>query len=64
MLHNMKIIIDESKCTGCGDCIKTCQWGVLAIENGVCRRVREESCRLDRICINVCKQKAPLLVHG
>jgi heterodisulfide reductase subunit A-like polyferredoxin len=64
LMNNMKIIIDEKKCAGCGQCIKVCQWGVLAIENGVCKRVNEEACRMDRICIAVCKNKAPSLVNG
>jgi adenylylsulfate reductase subunit B len=30
----MAILIDESKCTGCGECVESCPEDVLAINRG------------------------------
>ena len=29
-----KIAIDEGKCTGCGNCVETCENGILGLSGG------------------------------
>ncbi len=50
--------IDESKCTGCGSCVKACPFGVLEIINGKAKIVHPERCRGCGLCVQACPNKA------
>jgi NAD-dependent dihydropyrimidine dehydrogenase PreA subunit len=52
------IEIDEEKCTGCGECVSACHEGVIALQNGKARVMREASCDGLGNCIPVCSQGA------
>lgn len=52
-----KIIIDESKCTGCGECVPQCREGAIKIINGKARIVAE-LCDQAGACIGKCPQDA------
>jgi NAD-dependent dihydropyrimidine dehydrogenase PreA subunit len=46
--------IDESRCTGCGACVKGCHGGVLQIIDGKARIVNEDYCDGLGLCIGEC----------
>jgi ferredoxin len=50
--------IDESKCTGCGQCLGPCITGALAIIDGKCRLVDESLCDGFGACISACPNDA------
>jgi ferredoxin len=57
--HATKIIrIDESKCNGCGKCVKACAEGALKIIDGKARVVSETFCDGLGACIGDCPQGA------
>ncbi|HID90467.1 TPA: hypothetical protein EYP44_00720 [Candidatus Bathyarchaeota archaeon] len=53
--------VDESKCTGCGECVKRCYFGAAALHGGK-RRVDAEKCFGCGACAWVCKNNAIALV--
>jgi ferredoxin len=59
MKRTRKIIeIDESKCTGCGQCVTACSEGALAIVAGKARLVGEVLCDGLGACIGECPEGA------
>ena len=52
------IVIDESKCDGCGLCVAACHEGALAIVNGKAKMVREDYCDGLGDCLPACPQGA------
>jgi len=48
------IKIDESRCTGCGACVKGCHGGALQIIDGKARVINEMFCDGLGVCIGVC----------
>ncbi|RMF92485.1 MAG: 4Fe-4S ferredoxin [Candidatus Schekmanbacteria bacterium] len=48
------VIIDEEKCTGCGDCIPKCHEGALQIIDGKARLVAEKYCDGLGDCLGSC----------
>ena len=52
------IEIDEDLCDGCGDCIKGCHEGALAIVNGKAKLVSEELCDGLGACLGECPRGA------
>jgi len=48
------VIIDEDKCTGCGDCIPKCHEGALQIINGKAKLVAEKFCDGIGDCLGTC----------
>ncbi len=50
-----KIIrIDESKCTGCGLCVKACHEGAIGLVNGKATLLREDYCDGLGDCLPAC----------
>jgi len=51
------VAVDEAACAGCGDCLERCQFGALAVPDGVCvvDAVRCVGCGL---CASVCPSQA------
>ncbi|AIZ56716.1 electron transport complex subunit RsxB [Candidatus Methanoplasma termitum] len=52
------IVIDESKCDGCGLCVEACHEGALAIVNGKAKMVREDFCDGLGHCLPACPRGA------
>jgi NAD-dependent dihydropyrimidine dehydrogenase PreA subunit len=55
------IRIDESKCDGCGLCVKACHEGALAIIDGKARLVSETYCDGLGACLGECPQGAIII---
>ncbi len=56
------ILIDESKCDGCGLCIPSCPEGALAIIDGKARLVSETLCDGMGACVGECPQEAMIVI--
>lgn len=48
----MGIIIDADKCTGCGNCVPACPFGVIEMVNDIAQV--NEGCTLCAACLDVC----------
>lgn len=48
-----RIIIDESKCIGCGSCLSACPFGAINMDGG-CAACDETSCVLCQSCLSAC----------
>jgi Pyruvate/2-oxoacid:ferredoxin oxidoreductase delta subunit len=57
------IHIDESKCTGCGQCIVSCAEGALAIVDGKARIIRDSLCDGLGACLGHCPEGALTLIE-
>ncbi len=53
---NTIVIIDETRCTGCGACAKLCPQKILVVDKAarVCRVTDETRCDKRRGCERVC----------
>jgi NAD-dependent dihydropyrimidine dehydrogenase PreA subunit len=54
----VKLIIDEAKCNGCGDCVKVCKSRSLEIRDGVCVATKPDECKLCMLCKVTCPERA------
>jgi Pyruvate/2-oxoacid:ferredoxin oxidoreductase delta subunit len=54
MVKRKIIKIDESKCTGCGDCITACAEGAIELKGGKARVVSDSFCDGLGACLAVC----------
>ena len=52
------IMIDENKCTGCGDCIPGCPEGAIQVVDGKARLISDLFCDGLGACIGTCPQDA------
>jgi len=52
------IVIDEEKCTGCGECIPGCPEGALQVIDGKCRLVSDLLCDGLGACVGHCPEGA------
>jgi NAD-dependent dihydropyrimidine dehydrogenase PreA subunit len=57
------IVIDEAKCTGCGECATGCPEGALRIIDGKARLVGESLCDGLGACIGTCPEGAILITE-
>ena len=53
-----RVVIDESKCNGCGNCVKVCTNSVLQLINGKVHVVNEKRCDNNGYCIQFCQENA------
>lgn len=53
-----RILIDESKCDGCGLCVEACHEGALAIVDGKAKMIREDYCDGMGDCLPACPMGA------
>ena len=55
---NKIVIIDESLCIGCGECIRICPKKILFIDTGKCKVADENKCGKARCCEKICPTRA------
>ncbi|MFW9950419.1 MAG: FAD-binding protein [Candidatus Thorarchaeota archaeon] len=55
----MSIIIDEELCTGCGNCVESCLFGAIELENSIAKVL--PACTLCGACVEICPIKAIIL---
>ena len=55
--------IDSDKCVGCGDCVRSCAYGVLEIMDNIAYPVKLENCKGCKDCSQECKAEAIRVVH-
>ena len=48
------VIVDEDACTGCGQCIEKCPFGVLISHPDTKKAVKCDLCGGDPRCVDVC----------
>ncbi|MDD5959951.1 MAG: ferredoxin family protein [Methanobrevibacter wolinii] len=63
MFKILKIIVDEEKCIGCGDCKEICPKGgkIWKISNNIAHASNLQYCHVCTICAMACKQDAILV---
>ncbi len=49
--------VNESKCTGCGDCVKSCSHNAISLSGGVAT-ISSSSCTSCGNCVKSCKHGA------
>jgi len=57
----LSIIIDEDQCTGCGNCVDSCPYGAIELENNIA--IVLPKCNLCGICVENCPVEAITLVR-
>jgi NAD-dependent dihydropyrimidine dehydrogenase PreA subunit len=58
----MKPQVDESKCTGCGNCVEVCPSEVFELKDEKSKVVRPEECVECETCVSECAEEAITLV--
>lgn len=58
MARRKIIKIDESRCTGCGECITACAEGAIELKGGKARVIRDSFCDGLGACLAVCPKVA------
>lgn len=51
-------VIDNKKCTICGECVDVCPENVLVIEDSILKFVNPEACTMCAECESVCPEDA------
>ncbi|MEJ2241370.1 MAG: thiamine pyrophosphate-dependent enzyme [Candidatus Bathyarchaeota archaeon] len=57
-LENKTIIIDESKCKGCGWCIQACEYGAITLHPSTNKAIVCDMCNGDPVCVKWCPESA------
>lgn len=52
------IKVNKNKCSGCGNCVESCPFGVFEIENRKVVVKHPEKCKKCRACISACPNNA------
>ena len=57
---NKIVVIDDSLCTGCGECVEKCPEKILYIDRaaGLCRVTDESKCGKGKCCEKECPSEA------
>lgn len=53
-----RVVIDHSKCSGCGNCVQVCTNSVLQLINGKVHVVNEKRCDNNGYCMQFCEAHA------
>jgi TPP-dependent indolepyruvate ferredoxin oxidoreductase alpha subunit len=56
------ILVDETKCVGCGFCIKSCQYGAVTLDPSKRKAIICDTCEGDPQCVKHCLENALTLV--
>jgi NAD-dependent dihydropyrimidine dehydrogenase PreA subunit len=51
-------VLDETRCTGCGDCVTVCPTGCLAMSGPAPWMPRPLDCVCCALCVRVCPDEA------
>ncbi len=51
-------LIDEERCTGCGDCVEACPEGAVALVDGKASIIDPDACDYCTACEALCPQEA------
>jgi NAD-dependent dihydropyrimidine dehydrogenase PreA subunit len=57
------VSVDSDKCVGCGDCVRSCAYGVLEIIDDTAYPVDAENCKGCRDCLQACEVEAIRIIH-
>ena len=57
-LENKTIIVDESKCKGCGWCIQACEYGAITLHPSTKKAIVCDMCNGDPVCVKWCPESA------
>lgn len=52
------VTVDDSKCTGCEECVDNCPVEVFEMQNEVSVPVNEDECLGCETCVEVCEAEA------
>ena len=55
------IVIDETKCTGCGECVKICPFEIYKLEDGKLVVGNSDECTNCQSCVSVCACEAIII---
>lgn len=55
---NSRIVVDDEKCTGCGNCLKGCPCNCLEIVDGKARQIESMACMSCSACVAHCEKDA------
>ena len=53
-----RVIVDEEKCEGCGECVDTCPAEVLEMQGEKAVVINEDECLECESCVEVCEPGA------
>ena len=62
--NGASLVIDEAKCTGCGQCVNVCPHAVFEITNRIAHIVRRGSCMECGACALNCSAGAITVSRG
>lgn len=54
----MAVVIDEEKCTGCGECVEVCPTEAISVNENEKAVVNEEECTDCGTCVDTCPNEA------
>ncbi|MGD6934283.1 MAG: thiamine pyrophosphate-dependent enzyme [Candidatus Bathyarchaeia archaeon] len=61
-VNNGTILVDETKCVGCGLCIKSCQYKAISVDSDKRKVVICDTCEGDPQCVKHCPENALTLI--
>ena len=53
-----RVVVDANRCTGCGNCVQTCPYGVFTLSGGRAVVQNANACRLCGRCLRTCAPAA------
>jgi indolepyruvate ferredoxin oxidoreductase alpha subunit len=57
-IETKTIVVDQSKCKGCGWCIEACEYGAISLHPGTKKAIVCDMCNGDPVCIQWCPESA------